>query len=108
MTERFHVFMLSNPIKTHNGDVSELKLKYPKAKAFIRFGVPYTNVVERTDEGATRTSLNFDTKKMFSFAASMSGIDDIALEAMEGEDVMPLFYTITSMLSGGGDKTLGE
>ena len=107
MTDRFHTFALTTPLKTHDGEVTELKLRYPKARAFIRIGVPFTNVVERTEDGATRTSLNFDAKKMMSFVADMSGVDDIVLGNIEGEDVMPLFYTLTAMLSGGGDK-LGE
>ena len=107
MADRYHVFQLTSPIKTHDGEKHELKMKYPKARTFIRHGVPFTNIVERTDDGATRTSLNFDTKKMFAFIADMSGIDDLVLETIEGEDVMPLFYSVTAMLSGGGDK-LGE
>ena len=107
MTDRYHNFTLTTPLKTHDGELHELKLKYPKARTFIRVGVPFVNVVERTDDGATRTSLNFDAKKMMAFIADMSGVDDIVLGGMEGEDVMPLFYTLTAMLSGGGDK-MGE
>ena len=107
MTERFHTFALSSPLKTHDGEINELKLKYPKARAFIRVGVPFTNIVERTEDGATRTSLNFDAKKMMAFVADMSGVDDVILSNMEGQDVMPLFYTLTAMLSGGGDQ-MGE
>ena len=107
MAERHHIFALTTPLKTHDGEINELKLKYPRARSFIRIGVPFTNVVERTDDGATRTSLNFDAKRMMNFVADMSGVDDIVLGNMEGEDVMPLFYTLTAMLSGGGDK-MGE
>ena len=86
---------------------SQIVPRYPKARTFIRVGVPFTNVVERTEDGATRTSLNFDAKRMMNFVSDMSGVDDIVLGNMEGEDVMPLFYTLTAMLSGGGDK-MGE
>lgn len=107
MADRFHIFQLSEPIKTHDGDVNELKLKYPRARCFIKYGVPYRNIVERTEDGVQRNSLEFDTKRMFSFVADMSGHDEIVLGAMAGQDVLPLFYTVTNMLSGGGDQ-LGE
>ena len=100
------IFKLSKPLNTHSGTVSELTLKYPTARSFIKYGVPYASVVERTEE-STKEEFRFNAKPMFQFVADMSGLDDIVLSSVAAQDVMPLFYTVLGMLSGGAETSVG-
>lgn len=100
-------FTLSTPLTTHSGPIKELNLKYPTARAFMRYGVPYASVIER-GEDSVKEEFRFHAKQMFQFVSDMTGIDDLTLGNVAAQDVMPLFYTVLGMLNGGAEATSGE
>jgi len=94
----FIEFALSEPLKTHDGEVSVLKLKPPRARSFIKHEVPF-KLVPRTDaDGDVSNDLEFNAKAMMGFAADMSGLDDIILQNMHGFDTWKLFHVIAGYI----------
>jgi hypothetical protein len=98
MSDNTTSFTLSNPLRTHDGEVTELSLRQPLARSFIKAGVPFNTVTENSEDGTQKVEFRFNTKAMFVFLADMSGLDEIILGKIAGSDVMPLFYTVVAML----------
>lgn len=95
--EEENVFVFSVPLQTHDGLITKVKLKMPKAKAFITYGQPYT-LIREGGLDAPRVEWKFYPKIMFKFAAEMTGIDENLLEGIQGNDVEPLYWAIVEML----------
>jgi len=54
------IFKLSSPIKTHNGEVSEVKLKEPTARSFFSHGEPFKVKVLSDDKGESLVDFDFN------------------------------------------------
>lgn len=91
-------YQLSRPIVTHTGTIAELPLKYPTAKSYIDYGMPYTQVTEGEADN-TRIEFKFNPKIMFKFISDMSGLDDITLSGIDARDVVGLFWHVVGMLN---------
>jgi len=94
------VFSLTTPIETHEGTITELKLKTPTARVFVKYGSPYS-VIREGDEDNPRIEFKYHTKPMFAFIADMSGVGQEHLEDMSAVDVQPLFWEVVRIL---GDR----
>ena len=101
--DNVNVFKLSRPLRTHKGDLSELTLKEPTARSFIRAKRdPYT--VKFEDDKATYT---FDSAATLAFLVDMTGHDEITLEALPAADFMALRWEMVKVIAmglGGADK----
>lgn len=97
-------FTLSKPITTHQGVIDKLVLKYPTARCFMKYGMPYSTVREG-DETDMRSEFRINAKAMFKFIADMSGLDEIALEEIDGRDVSTLMFFVVGMLNSAVPRT---
>ncbi|MEY9184553.1 phage tail assembly protein [Bradyrhizobium sp. USDA 313] len=87
-------FQLSQPLKTHNGEVSELTLKEPKAGLLVKYNDPFQ--IKPTSEGGFEYV--FDNKSIMQFAAAMSGVDDLILSDLSVSDFMRLRNKIAEII----------
>jgi|APCry1669193181_1035450.scaffolds.fasta_scaffold247236_2 hypothetical protein len=98
-------FKLSTPLKTHSGEISEIVLKEPTAKAFLEHGEPFTMKPQYNGEGAHEGSLFvFDNNKaMMGFLSEMTvpRIDDIILSGMSASDFRIIRYVAANIIFGG-------
>jgi hypothetical protein len=103
-------FKLSRPIKTHSGELSELTLQEPTARAFVTYGEPFTlKPVKGEDGEPSGVQFVYDNNKAFmGFLVDMvaeKGVDDLLLQAISASD----FHRLRSlasmiMLAGVQDK----
>jgi hypothetical protein len=91
-------FVLTSPIRTHNGEVSSLKLKSPTVETFETAGIPYVRVRKVDDNSRDVAEFRFDPRIMIAFVSAMTGIDSISLEEIDGRDVLPLFFEVVHAL----------
>ena len=90
---------LAAPIPSHNGEITELTLKLPRARAWIQYGAPFTTIYEGTGTDA-KQELRFNSKAMLSFLSDMSGVSASDLELLDGRDFHSLMYTVVAMVNG--------
>lgn len=92
-------FKLSTPIVTHKGEVNELELKAPTARAFLSYGMPF-NTLTRTDPetGEQWQDIRLNPTAMFGFISDMTGFDRVVLESLNGIDVVPLFGEVMAIV----------
>lgn len=90
-------FKLSQPLKTHNGDVIELKLKAPRAGMLVKHDDPFKLKPAKDGDGF---EYEFNNKACLAFAAEMSGIDDLLLSDLSVSDFMNLRHTIANVILG--------
>ncbi|MGY3618413.1 hypothetical protein [Bradyrhizobium sp. USDA 10063] len=84
-------FKLSRPLKTHDGDVIELKLKEPRASALIKYNDPFTLKPIKDENGEPNGfEFIFHNKSMMQFLSDMTGVDDLLLADMSASDFMRL------------------
>ena len=91
-------FKLSRPLKTHNGDLTELTIQEPTARAFVNYGEPFAlKTVKGEDGEAVGVQFVYDNNKAFmGFLADMvteKGVDDLLLQAISSSD----FYRLRSL-----------
>ena len=92
-------FKLSQPLKTHNGDVIELTLKAPRARAFVAYNDPF-QLKPRTNGAGETEGLEFvfNNKAMMQFLSDMTGLDDLILGDMSGGDFYRLRGKAANMI----------
>jgi len=88
-------FKLSEPLKTHDGDVTELKLKTPRAGLIVKHNDPFK--VRRSPDG-DGFEYEFDNKSMMAFATEMTGIDDLLLSDLLVTDFINLRQAIVNII----------
>ncbi|WP_439368504.1 phage tail assembly protein [Bradyrhizobium sp. DASA03120] len=88
-------FALSQPLKTHNGDVSELTLKEPKAGLLVKYNDPFQIKPSKDSDGFEYV---FDNKSIMQFAAAMTGVDDLILSDLSVSDFMRLRNKIAEII----------
>jgi hypothetical protein len=92
-------FTLSRPLKTHNGEVIELKLREPRAGAFVRYNDPFKVKPLRDAAGEPEGfEYEFNNKQMLQFLAEMTGIDDLLLQDMSASDFMRLRVAAANLI----------
>ncbi|SFO17769.1 hypothetical protein SAMN05216330_10296 [Bradyrhizobium sp. Ghvi] len=98
MTE---TFKLTSPLKTHDGVVTELKLKSPKARLMIKHGDPFTIRPVKNAKGETESyEYIYNNSAMVQFAADMTGVDELILEDLSVTDFTRLRGAITNVILG--------
>lgn len=92
---------LSQPLKTHDGTVTELKLKPPMARLIVKYGDPFTIRPVKNAKGETEShEYVFDNDSMMKFASDMTGVDDIILGGISVPDFLKLRGAITNVILG--------
>ncbi|MEE4417425.1 hypothetical protein ACNQ1H_26440, partial [Enterobacter cloacae complex sp.6722787] len=94
-------FQLSQALKTHDGDVTELKLKPPRVSAFVKYNDPF-RIEPRTNGEGEFTGVNyvFNNKVMMQFLAEMTGVDDLLLGDLSTVDFLNLRAAAANMIVG--------
>ena len=90
---------LSTPIKTHNGDVSTIVLKEPKARSFFEHGEPFKMRVINEGE-RDRVEFDYNHKILAKFLTDMCGIDDMLLGGMSASDYFLVRNAATNLIVG--------
>jgi hypothetical protein len=90
---------LSQPLKTHGGEVTTITLKEPTAKSFFDHGEPF-KVRVVNDESGDRIELDFFNGVLKKFLADMTGLDDLVLSALRAADFMTLRTRAAHMIMG--------
>ena len=90
---------LSQPLKTHAGDVASITLKEPTAKQFFDHGEPFKARVI-TDDTGDRIDFEFFNSVFKKFLSDMTGLDEIVLSALRAADFMTLRSRAAQMIIG--------
>jgi hypothetical protein len=101
MTDTTRTVTLSRPLKTHDGDVTSLKLTEPTARLFFQHGEGFKMKVTR-DEQTDAVSVDFDFNNTVfgKYLADMTGLDDIVLGKLRAADYMHLRTQAAHMIVG--------
>lgn len=97
-------YALSEPITTHNGPVRVLTVRPPKGRSFMK-GMPFVIEESVTEDGSAAFKTVFNTRVCFQFLSDMTGIDEMDLADIPGQDVMPLFRMIVDYTLGRPPKS---
>lgn len=95
------IFKLSSPLKTHDGEVTELKLKTPRAGLLTKHDDPFKLQPIKDGDGYEYV---FNNRSMMQFASEMTGIDDLILEDMSVSD----FWRLRNEIAGIIVKTVPD
>lgn len=106
MTDNTQTFKLSAPIKAHSGEITELKLKEPRAGVLVKYNDPFEVKAIRGEDGETEGfEFKFSNKPMMQFLSEMTGLDDIVLSGMSVSDFMRVRVVAANIvLTGISDK----
>jgi hypothetical protein len=106
MTDNTQSFTLSAPLKTHSGEVIELKLKEPHAGALVKYNDPFKVKPIKSDDGETQGfEFEFNNKPMMQFLSEMTGVDEILLSNLSASDFMRVRVVAANIvLMGISDK----
>lgn len=85
------VFTLTETLKTHNGEVRELKLRTPKARLFMRYGDAFKITPAKSEDEPA--DFVFNNEIMVKYLADMTGVDELILEEMPSGD----FYNLRQL-----------
>jgi hypothetical protein len=100
MTDNTQTVKLSRPLKTHDGEVSEIKLKEPTARSFFRHGEPFKVKVLTDDKGESLVDFDFNNSVYALFLADMTGLDEIVLSGLRAVDYVGLRARASHMIMG--------
>jgi hypothetical protein len=106
MTTITQTFKLSSPLKTHDGEIAEIKLKEPRAGSLVKYKDPFKVKPIKDADGETEGfEFEFNNKPMMQFLSDMTGIDDILLSNMSVSDFMRVRLVAANLvLTGISDK----
>jgi hypothetical protein len=91
---------LSRPVKTHDGETSEIKLKEPTARSFFTHGEPFKVKVTTDDKGESQVDFDFNNAVFAKFLTDMTGLDDIVLSGLRAVDYVGLRARAAHMIIG--------
>ena len=99
-------FKLSSPLKTHDGEITEIKLKEPRASSLVKYNDPFKVKPIKDESGETEGfEFEFNNKPMMLFLSDMTGIDDILLSNLSVSDFMRVRLVAANIvLMGISDK----
>ena len=95
-------FKLSEPLKTHKGEVTELTLKTPRGRSFVEYGDPF-QLKPRMNDAGEATGLEFvfnNNKSMVRFLSDMTGVDDLVLNDISAADFLRLRSVAANLIIG--------
>jgi hypothetical protein len=95
---------LASAIKTHEGEVSSILLKEPKARSFFDHGEPF-KVRVIADGEKDRVEFDYDHKVLAKFLRDMTGIDELVLGTVAASDYFSLRNAATNLIMGGAGST---
>lgn len=90
---------LSQPLKTHSGDVTSLTLKEPAAKSFFDHGEPFKFRVTG-GEGEQQIEFDYFNSVFKKFLSDMTGLDDLVLSGLRAADFLTLRTRASHMILG--------
>ncbi|ODA67101.1 hypothetical protein A7A08_01847 [Methyloligella halotolerans] len=93
------VVKLSRPLETHQGPINELTLREPVFGDYLRHGEIHK--AERTKDGGL--ALSVDREALIGWAATLTGLDAISLEALPMRDVNALSEVLIPMVTAEGN-----
>lgn len=97
MASTTHIFKLSAPLKTHEGEVTELKLKEPKARLAVKYADPFQL---RPMKDRDELEYVFNNAAVSQYASEMSGVDEIILADIGIGDFYRLRQEIANIILG--------
>jgi hypothetical protein len=107
-------YTLSQPLKTHSGEVATLTLQEPTGRAFVEYGEPF-NVENTYDESGKVTYVKFvydNNRALLRFLGDMvePKMDDIILSSMQSSDFVRLRAIAAHLIymGAGGGKNFTE
>lgn len=100
MTDTTETITLSKPLKTHDGEVTSLKLKEPEARSFFDHGEPFKVRVINDETNGDRIDFEFNNSVFKKFLTDMTGVDDILLGKLRAADFMALRTRAAHMIIG--------
>ena len=100
MTDNTETVTLSKPLKTHDGEVTSLKLKEPEARSFFIHGEPFKVRVISDAVNGDRIDFDFNNAVFKNFLTDMTGVDDILLGKLRASDFMTLRSRAAQMIIG--------
>lgn len=95
---------LSSAIKSHAGEIRELKLREPIAADYIEIGKLPFNV--RGDAADRRVEMDF--KLMAQWASRLSGHDELVISQLKAEDWLELVGRVNALLIQAGIQDVGN
>ena len=93
-----HTFKLSGPLKTHDGEVTELKLKEPKARLAVKFADPFQ--IRPMKDRDDQLEYIFNNEAVSQYASEMSGVDELILAELSVGDFYRLRQEIANIILG--------
>ena len=94
---------LSEPLKTHDGDVTTIKVNEPRARSFFDHGEPFKMRVV-TDGEKEHVEFDYSQAVLKKFFMDMTGIDDIILGKLSAGDYFKLRNAMTNLILGVAGK----
>jgi hypothetical protein len=91
---------LSKPLKTHDGEVRELKLRGLIASDIVAMKTSPFQVIRR-EAGDVELIIKYDI--MMQYLSRLSGVDDLLLGAMEGNDFQAACNKVGDVWNGVGE-----
>lgn len=91
---------LSKPLKTHDGEVRELKLRSLNASDIVSMKTSPFQVIRR-EAGDVELIVKYDV--MMQYLSRLSGIDDLLLGAMDGNDFQVCCNRVGDVWNGVGE-----
>jgi hypothetical protein len=106
MADNTQTFKLSSPLKTHDGEITEIKLKEPRASSMVKYNDPFKVKPVKDANGETEGfEFEFNNKPMMQFLSDMTGVDDILLSSLSASDFMRVRLVAANIvLMGISDK----
>ena len=93
------IVTLSEPLKTHDGDVTAITVNEPRAKSYFDHGEPFkTRVV--TDGETDRVEIDYNNVVLKKFLSDMTGVDDLILGKLRARDFFALRNAATNLIFG--------
>lgn len=94
---------LSEPLATHKGEVKELTISEPRARAFVQYGEPFDMIFKDGD-----VTIKYHNDAMMKFLADMTGIDATILGGLPASDYRLARDRATSLIAGlAGENPTG-
>ena len=94
------IVTLSEPLKTHDGDVTTITVNEPRAKSFFDHGEPFKTRVIAVEGQPDQIEFEYNTAILRKFLMDMTGIDDLILGKVTARDFFALRNATTNLIMG--------
>lgn len=92
---------LSKPLKTHDGEVTELKLRDLDARDIVRMREAPFKITQRKDDGGVELEVRYAV--MMNYLSLLTGVDDLVLGTMSGQDFQKACSVVGDVWNGVGE-----